>query len=173
MSNPVPIALASVRRTEADGVSVFYREAGPKDGPILLLLHGFPASSFQYRELMLLLADRYRVIAPDFPGFGFTEFLEGRSYVYSFDALAKTMLAFTEALGLEQYALYIFDYGAPVGLRLAMARPERITAIVSQNGNAYEEGFGDAWAPIRRYWNEPTQENRETVREALSPGGHS
>ncbi len=171
MSNPVPIALASVRRIEADGVSVFYREAGPKDGPVLLLLHGFPASSFQYRELMLLLADRYRVIAPDLPGFGFTEVPEGRSYRYTFDALAKTMLAFTEALGLEQYALYIFDYGAPVGLRLAMARPERITAIVSQNGNAYEEGLGDAWAPIRRYWNEPTQENREAVREALSPKG--
>ena len=171
MSNSVPIALASARRIGADGVSVFYREAGPKEGPILLLLHGFPASSFQYRELMLLLADRYRVIAPDFPGFGFTEVLEGRSYVYTFDALAKTMLAFTEALGLERYALYIFDYGAPVGLRLAMARPERITAIVSQNGNAYEEGLGDAWAPIRRYWNEPTKENREAVREALSPKG--
>ncbi len=171
MSNPVPIALASVRRIEADGVSVFYREAGPKDGPVLLLLHGFPASSFQYRELMLLLADRYRVIAPDLPGFGFTEVPEGRGYVYTFDALAKTMLAFTEALGLEQYALYIFDYGAPVGLRLAMARPERVTAIVSQNGNAYEEGLGDAWAPIRRYWNEPTQKNREAVREALSPKG--
>ena len=171
MSNPVPIALASVRRIEADGVSVFYREAGPKDGPVLLLLHGFPASSFQYRELMLLLADRYRVIAPDFPGFGFTEVPEGRGYVYTFDALAKTMLAFTAALGLERYALYIFDYGAPVGLRLAMARPERITAIVSQNGNAYEEGLGDAWAPIRRYWNEPTQANRDAVREALSPEG--
>ena len=169
MSNSVPIALASARRIEADGVSVFYREAGPKDGPVLLLLHGFPASSFQYRELMLLLADRYRVIAPDFPGFGFTEVPEGRSYVYTFDALAKTMLAFTEALGLERYALYIFDYGAPVGLRLAMARPERITAIVSQNGNVYEEGLGDAWPPIRRYWNEPTTENRKAVREALSP----
>ena len=171
MSHPVLIALPSVQRIEADGVSVFYREAGPEDGPVLLLLHGFPASSFQYRELMLLLADRYRVIAPDFPGFGFTEVPEKRSYVYTFDALAKTMLAFTEALGLERYALYIFDYGAPVGLRLAMAQPERITAIVSQNGNAYEQGLGDAWAPIRRYWNEPNQENREAVRKALSPEG--
>ena len=144
MSHPVLIALPSVQRIEADGVSVFYREAGPEDGAVLLLLHGFPASSFQYRELMLLLADRYRVIAPDFPGFGFTEVPENRSYIYSFDALAKTMLAFTEALGLERYALYIFDYGAPVGLRLAMAQPERITAIVSQSGNAYEEGLGDA-----------------------------
>ncbi len=171
MLNPVPIALASVRRIEADGVSVFYREAGPSDAPVLLLLHGFPASSFQYRELMLLLADRYRVIAPDLPGFGFTEVPEGRGYVYTFDALAKTMLAFTEALGLEQYALYIFDYGAPVGLRLATARPKQITAIISQNGNTYEEGLGDAWAPIRRYWNDPTREHREAVREALSPEG--
>ncbi len=171
MSNSVPIALASVRRIWVDGVRVFYREAGPEDGPVLLLLHGFPASSFQYRELMLLLADRYRVIAPDFPGFGFTEVPEDRGYVNTFDALAKTMLAFTEALGLERYALYIFDYGAPVGLRLAMERPERVTAIISQNGNAYEEGLGDAWAPIRRYWSEPTQENREAVREALSPEG--
>ncbi len=171
MSNVVPFGLGSVGRINADGVTVFYREAGPKDGPVLLLLHGFPASSFQYRELMLLLADRYRVIAPDFPGFGFTEVPDSRSYVYTFDALAETMLAFTEALGLERYALYIFDYGAPVGLRLAMARPERITAIVSQNGNAYEEGLGGAWAPIRRYWHERTQENREAVREALSPEG--
>ncbi len=171
MSHPVLIALPSVLRIEADGVSVFYREAGPEDGSVLLLLHGFPASSFQYRELMLLLAERYRVIAPDFPGFGFTEVPEERSYIYTFDALAKTMLAFTGALGLERYALYIFDYGAPVGLRLAMAQPERITAIVSQSGNAYEEGLGDAWAPIRRYWNAPTQENREAVREALSPSG--
>ncbi len=171
MSNSTPIALASVRRIKADGVSVFYREAGPEDGPVLLLLHGFPASSFQYRELMLLLADWYRVIAPDFPGFGFTEVPADRGYVYTFDALAKMLLAFTEALALERYALYIFDYGAPVGLRLAMARPERVTAIISQNGNAYEEGLGDAWAPIRRYWNEPTQENREAVREALSPEG--
>ncbi len=171
MSHPVSIALPSVQRIEADGVSVFYREAGPEDGSVLLLLHGFPASSFQYRELMLLLADRYRVIAPDFPGFGFTEVPEGRRYVFTFDALAKTMLAFTEALGLERYALYLFDYGAPVGLRLAMELPERVTAIVSQNGNAYEQGLGDAWAPIRRYWNAPTQENREAVREALSPNG--
>ncbi len=171
MSNELPVALVSVRRIEADGVSIFYREAGPKDGPVLLLLHGFPASSFQYCELMTLLADRYRVIAPDLPGFGFTEVPESRGYVYSFDALAKTMLAFSETLGLEQYAMYVFDYGAPVGIRLAMARPERVTAIISQNGNAYEEGLGDAWAPIRRYWNDPSRENREAVREALSPEG--
>jgi pimeloyl-ACP methyl ester carboxylesterase len=137
----------------------------------MLLLHGFPTSSFQYRELIPRLADRYRVIAPHLPGFGFTEVPEQRHYTYSFDALAQTVLAFTDALGLKHYALYVFGYGAPTGFRLAMARPERVTAIVSQNGNAYEEGLGDAWAPIRRYWREPSPENRETVRKALSPEG--
>ena len=161
----------STRRLEADGVSVFYREAGPPDASVVLLLHGFPTSSFQYRELIPRLADRYRVIAPDLPGFGFTEVPEKRRYKYTFDALANTLLTFTEALHLERYALYVFDYGAPTGFRLAMAHPERVTAIVSQNGNAYEEGLGEAWAPIRRYWREPTPENRETLRRALSPQG--
>jgi pimeloyl-ACP methyl ester carboxylesterase len=163
-----------IRRVEADGVRVFYREAGPvdvPDAPVVLLLHGFPASSFQYRELIPRLADRYRVIAPDLPGFGFTEVPEKRHYTYTFDALAKTVLAFTDALDLRRYALYVFDYGAPTGLRVAMARPERVMAIVSQNGNAYEEGLGDAWAPIRRYWSTPTAENRETLRQALDPAG--
>jgi pimeloyl-ACP methyl ester carboxylesterase len=161
----------SIHRVKADGVTVFYREGGAADAPVVLLLHGFPTSSFQYRELIPRLADRYRVIAPDLPGFGFTEVPEQRHYKYSFDALAHTALAFTDALGLKRYALYVFDYGAPTGFRLAMARPERVTAIVSQNGNAYEEGLGDAWAPIQRYWSEPTPENRETVRKALSPEG--
>jgi pimeloyl-ACP methyl ester carboxylesterase len=152
-------------------VTVFYREAGPAGAPVLLLLHGFPTSSFQFRELIPRLAGPYRVIAPDLPGFGFTEVPEQRHYRYSFDALAQTMLAFTEALGLEHYALYVFDYGAPTGFRLAMARPERVTAIISQNGNAYEEGLGDAWAPIRRYWSEPSVENREALRKALTPEG--
>lgn len=156
---------------EADGVNVFYREAGPKDAPAILLLHGFPTSSFQYRELIPRLADRYRVIAPDLPGFGFTEIPAKRSYKYTFDALAATILAFTDALGLNRYALYVFDYGAPTGFRLAMARPERVTAIVSQNGNAYEEGLGDAWAPIRRYWGEPTEKNRAAIRGALTAEG--
>jgi len=165
------VPLTSIHRIEADGVTVFYREAGPSDAPVVLLLHGFPASSFQYRELIPRLADRYRVIAPDLPGFGFTLVPATRNYKYSFDALAKTILAFTDALDLKRYALYVFDYGAPTGFRLAMARPERITAIVSQNGNAYEEGLGDAWAPIQLYWREPTPEHRETVHKALSPEG--
>jgi pimeloyl-ACP methyl ester carboxylesterase len=171
MGDNVHVPLTTIHRIEADGVNVFYREAGAPDAPVVLLLHGFPTSSFQYRELIPRLADRYRVIAPDLPGFGFTEVPRGRNYKYSFDALAHTILAFTDALHLKRYALYVFDYGAPTGFRLAMAHPERITAIVSQNGNAYEEGLGDAWAPIRRYWSEPTPQNRETLRNALGPEG--
>ena len=149
---------------QADGVRIFYREAGSPTAPVLLLLHGFPASSFQYRELMPLLADTFRVIAPDLPGFGYTEVPNERNYTYTFDAIAKTTEAFTEALKLNRYALYVFDYGAPIGFRLALAHPERMTAIITQNGNAYAEGLGDAWDPIRRYWSEPTAENREALR---------
>src|SRR5271168_3238113 len=163
--------LTSIRKIEADGVQVFYRAAGDPSAPVVLLLHGFPSSSFMFRELIPLLADRYRVIAPDLPGFGFTDVPAARHYQYSFDALAQTMLAFTDALHLKRYALYVFDYGAPTGFRLAMARQERVTAIVSQNGNAYEEGLGDAWAPIQRYWREPTPEHREAVRRELTPTG--
>ncbi len=176
-SNPDPhckcgrAPLTSVRRVEADGVSVFYREAGPANAPVVLLLHGFPTSSFQYRNLIPLLAGRYRVIAPDLPGFGFTEVPPQRNYRYTFDNLAHTIEAFTGVLDLKRYALYVFDYGAPVGLRLAMAHPERVTAIISQNGNAYVEGLGDAWAPIQRYWKQPSAENRETLRQALNPAG--
>jgi pimeloyl-ACP methyl ester carboxylesterase len=167
----VRIPRTSIQRVEADGVKIFYREAGSSDAPVVLLLHGFPTSSFQYRELIPRLADRYRVIAPDLPGFGFTEVPDERHYQYTFDALAESILAFTEALNLKRYALYVFDYGAPTGFRLAMARPERVTAIVSQNGNAYEEGLGDAWAPIRRYWGEPTASNREAIRKGLNLEG--
>ncbi len=161
------IPQTSIRRVNADGVTIFYREAGPANAPAVLLLHGFPTSSFQFRELITRLADRYRVIAADYPGFGFTDVPEQRNYKYSFDALANTMLAFTDALQLKQYALYVFDYGAPVGFRLAMTHPERVTAIVSQNGNAYEDGLGDAWGPIRKYWAEPTAENREVIRKNI------
>jgi len=160
-----------IHRIKADGVNVFYREAGAPDAPDVLLLHGFPTSSFQFRELIPRLADQYHVIAPDLAGFGFTEVPERRHYKYSFDSLAETILAFTDALGLTRYALYVFDYGAPTGFCLAMARPDRETAIVSQNGNAYEEGLGDAWAPIRRYWSEPSLENREAIRKGLNPDG--
>jgi pimeloyl-ACP methyl ester carboxylesterase len=165
------IALTHRKRVDADGVRIFYREAGDPNAPVVLLLHGFPASSFQYRELIPRLADRYRVIAPDMPGFGFTEVPAERKYAYTFEALARTIEAFTDALHLKRYALYIFDYGAPTGLRLAMAHPERVTAIVSQNGNAYEEGLGDAWAPIRRYWSDPSAGNRNAIRGALTAEG--
>jgi pimeloyl-ACP methyl ester carboxylesterase len=171
MVEKIPVPRTAVHRIEADGVTVFFREAGPSDAPVVLLLHGFPTSSFQYRQLIPQLADRYRVIAPDLPGFGFTEVPEKRHYKYTFDALAGTILAFTDVLHLKRYALYVFDYGAPTGFRLAMARPERVTAIVSQNGNAYEEGLGSAWAPIRRYWSEPTPENREAIRRVLNLEG--
>src|SRR5580698_2774545 len=159
------VPVTSINKVEADGIQIFYREAGEAGAPVLLLLHGFPTSSFMFRDLILRLADQYRVIAPDLPGFGFTEVPAKRNYTYSFEALAGTIEAFTEALGLNRYAIYVFDYGAPTGLRLAMRHPERVTAIISQNGNAYEEGLGDAWGPIRKYWSEPTEANRDVLRQ--------
>jgi len=156
------------KSVDADGVSIFYREAGPADAPVLLLLHGFPASSHMFRNLMPLLAPHYRVIAPDMPGFGFTEVPASRQYRYRFEDLSHTVAAFVDALALPRFALYVFDYGAPVGFRLAMAQPQRVSAIVSQNGNAYEEGLGEAWAPFQRYWQQPTLENRLALREALT-----
>ena len=161
------VPVTSIHQVEADGVRVFYRAAGDPDAPVVLLLHGFPASSFMFRELIPRLAGEYRLIAPDLPGFGFTEVPAERQYVYSFDRLAVTLDEFTEALKLKHFALYVFDYGAPTGFRLAMSHPDRVTAIVSQNGNAYEEGLGDAWGPIRKYWAEPTTENRETIRKNI------
>jgi pimeloyl-ACP methyl ester carboxylesterase len=161
------VPATSVHRIQADGIQVFYRSAGDASAPAVLLLHGFPTSSFMFRNLIPRLADQYHVIAPDLPGFGFTEVPDKRRYTYSFDALARTIEAFTDALGLNRYAIYVFDYGAPTGLRLAMAHPDRVTSIVSQNGNAYEEGLGDAWGPIRKYWSEPTAENRQLLRQSI------
>jgi len=161
------VPLTCIRRVQADGIRVFYRSAGDPSAPVILLLHGFPSSSFMFRELIPRLADRFRVIAPDLPGFGFTEVPAERKYTYTFDALALTIEAFTEALKMKRYVIYAFDYGAPTGFRLAMAHPERVAAIVSQNGNAYEEGLGDAWGPIRKYWAEPTAENREVIRQNI------
>jgi pimeloyl-ACP methyl ester carboxylesterase len=161
------VPVTSIHKVEADGVRVFYRAAGDRNSSVVLLLHGFPTSSFMFRELIPRLASDYRVIAPDLPGFGFTEVPAERKYVYSFDRLAATLNAFTQALKIRRFALYVFDYGAPTGFRLAMAHPDRVTAIVSQNGNAYEEGLGEAWAPIRKYWAEPTAENREVIRKNI------
>jgi pimeloyl-ACP methyl ester carboxylesterase len=165
------LPLTSIHRVEADGVRVFYRAAGNASAPVILLLHGFPASSFMFRDLIPRLANDYRVIAPDLPGFGFTEVPAGRNYVYTFDQLALTVEAFTQALKIDRYAIYVFDYGAPTGFRLAMAHPDRITAIVSQNGNAYEEGLGDAWDPIKKYWAAPTAENRDILRQSVLTAG--
>jgi pimeloyl-ACP methyl ester carboxylesterase len=152
---------------DADGVRVFYREAGDRALPTLLLLHGFPSSSHQFRQLIPLLAPHFHVIAPDLPGFGFTEVPEARNYLYSFDGLARTLADFVDALALKSYAMYVFDYGAPTGLRLALKHPDRVTGLVSQNGNAYLEGLGDAWAPIRAYWAEPTAANRQVIADAV------
>jgi pimeloyl-ACP methyl ester carboxylesterase len=164
-SSELPVT--SIHKVEADGVRVFYRAAGDPNAPVVLLLHGFPTSSFMFRELIPRLANEYRVIAPDLPGFGFTEVPAERKYVYSFDRLAATLNSFTQAVKIKRFVLYVFDYGAPAGFRLAMAHPDRVTAIVSQNGNAYEEGLGDAWGPIRKYWGEPTSENREVLRKNI------
>lgn len=157
------------RFEQAGDVKVFYREAGPRDAPIVLLLHGYAASSFMYRNLIPLLADGYRVIAPDLPGFGFTEAPARGQYDYTFDQLAETIGQFTRQLGLDRYAMQVFDYGAPVGWRLAAEHPARISAIISQNGNAYEEGLGAGWAPIQKYWKDPSQANRDALREFATP----
>jgi pimeloyl-ACP methyl ester carboxylesterase len=149
---------------DADGIKIFYREAGPADAPVILLLHGYPTSSHMFRHLMPRLASSFRVIAPDLPGFGFTEVPSERRYRYTFDNLGVTINAFVEALNLKRYAIYVFDYGAPTGFRLAVAHPERVTAIISQNGNGYVDGLGDAWDPIKKYWKEPTPANREALR---------
>jgi len=167
VSYEASIPRTTFHRIIVDGVEVLYRAAGPGDAPVILLLHGFPTSSHMFRELIPRLATHFRVIAPDLPGFGFTTILEERKYIYSFDSLATTMLAFVNALGLDSYALYVFDYGAPVGFRLAVARPDSITAIISQNGNAYDEGLSDAWDEIRSYWDDPSDQNREVLRKTL------
>ena len=155
-------------RTAAVGDhQIFYREAGDPNQTSLLLLHGFPSSSHMFRNLIPLLSDRFHIVAPDLPGFGFSQSPPRSQFKYTFDNLAMVIEAFTEVVRLQRYALYVFDYGAPVGYRLAMRHPDRVTAIVSQNGNAYKEGLSDAWDPIRRYWAEPTTKNREVVRDAL------
>ena len=161
------IAATQSKFAEADGVRVFYREAGDPSLPTLLLLHGFPSSSHQFRQLIPLLSEHFHVVAPDLPGFGFTEVPAERGYVYTFDALAKTLADFVDVVGLKSYAMYVFDYGAPTGLRLAVKHPERVTGLISQNGNAYLEGLGDAWAPIRAYWAEPSPANRQVIADAI------
>jgi pimeloyl-ACP methyl ester carboxylesterase len=157
------------RTASVDGLKVFYREAGDSKAPAVLLLHGFPTSSHMYRDLIPALADRYRVVAPDLPGFGFTDSPDRTGFKYSFDHLADVTERFTEVVGLQQYALYVFDYGAPIGFRLAVRHPNRISALISQNGNAYLEGLSDGWNPIQAYWKNPSPENRAALRAFLKP----
>ena len=157
------------RHATVEGSRIFYREAGPKTAPSILLLHGFPTSSHMFRNLIPALAERFHVVAPDLPGFGFSDAPDRRQFRYTFAHLARVIDGFTQAIGLERFAIYVFDYGAPVGFRLALAHPERITAVISQNGNAYEEGLSQGWNPIQKYWKEPTAENRAALRDFLTP----
>jgi pimeloyl-ACP methyl ester carboxylesterase len=154
---------------DVDGLKVFYREAGRVDAPALLLLHGFPSASHMFRDLIPLLADRFHIIAPDLPGFGQSEMPARSKFIYSFDNIAGVIDRFTESVDLKRFAIYVFDYGAPTGFRIATKHPDRITAIISQNGNAYEEGLSEGWSPIRAYWQDPSQANREALRAFLTP----
>lgn len=156
----------SYRTVNVDGVKVFYREAGSPGAAKLLLLHGFPTSSHMFRDLIPPLADRYHIIAPDLPGFGQSDAPKGRN---TFDSIAETIDRFTEVVGFDRYAIYVFDYGAPTGFRLAVKHPERITAIISQNGNAYEEGLSEGWNPIQAYWRDASEENRNALKAFLQP----
>jgi pimeloyl-ACP methyl ester carboxylesterase len=158
----------SHRHADVDGFNVFYREAGRAGAPKLLLLHGFPSSSHMFRDLIPLLADRFHIVAPDLPGFGQSDMPARERFAYTFDNLANVIDRFTEVVGFDRYAVYVFDYGAPTGFRLALKHPERITAIISQNGNAYVEGLSDGWNPIQAYWKDPSQANRDALRALLT-----
>jgi pimeloyl-ACP methyl ester carboxylesterase len=158
---------ATCKTIEVDGISLFYRTAGSSANPTILLLHGFPSSSHQYRNVMPLLAEKYHVLAPDLPGFGFTTVPAERKYAYKFSSLATTVGLFLDALSIEKFSVYIFDYGAPTALRLMLERPDAVTAIISQNGNAYDEGLGAFWDPIRKYWASGAQTDREALIPAL------
>ena len=157
------------RSANVDGLRVFYREAGTADAPALLLLHGFPSASHMFRDLIPRLADRFHLVAPDLPGFGQSDMPARSSFTYTFDRIAGVIDRFTEVIGLKRFAVYVFDYGAPTGFRIAAKHPDRIAAIISQNGNAYEEGLSEGWNPIRAYWQEPSQANRDALRTFLAP----
>jgi pimeloyl-ACP methyl ester carboxylesterase len=159
----------SFRKVDVDGFNIFYREAGPRDAPALLLLHGFPSASHMFRDLIPQLSDRFRVVAPDLPGFGQSDMPDRGEFTYTFDNVARVIDRFTEIVGLGRFAIYVFDYGAPTGFRLATWHPGRVAAIISQNGNAYEEGLSDGWKPIRAYWEDPSQSNRDALRAFLAP----
>lgn len=170
-TSPAGAEIVEHRSIEVNGVRVFYREAGPRHAPTVLLLHGFPSSSFMFRDLIPELADRYHVVAPDYPGFGQSAFPRPTEFAYTFENYARVMDAFVNALGIDRFVLYIQDYGAPIGLRLALLKPERLAGLIVQNGNAYEEGLSDAWDPLKAYWREPTAAHREKLRGWLNADG--
>lgn len=163
----IPVAPIYYRTVKIDGLDIFYREAGAANAPVVLLLHGFPSSSHMFRDLIPLLADKYRVIAPDYPGFGYSSQPDRATFAYTFDRLYEVTDKFTRAVGAEQFALYVQDYGSPIGLRFALHQPKRVTAIVVQNGNAYDVGLAPIWQPIKAYWAENTLERRAALREFL------
>jgi pimeloyl-ACP methyl ester carboxylesterase len=159
------------RHMDLDGLDIFYREAGPSDAPVLLLPHGYPCSSFQYRALMPALADRWRMVAPDFPGFGYSATPALDAFGYDFDAYADFLFRFTDALNIRRHAIWLHDYGSQIGLRYAIAHPDRITALIIQNGDIYEEALGPKYAPIKAYWDDPSPKRRAALEEAVSEDG--
>ena len=161
--------MTTYRHATVGGAKIFYREAGNKDAPTIVLLHGFPSSSHMFRDLIPQLSDRFRLVAPDLPGFGQSDMPDRSRFSYTFDNIAKVIERFAENIGLSRFAIYVFDYGAPTGFRMAVSHPERITAIISQNGNAYQEGLSEGWNPIQKYWKDPSQANRDALRAFLKP----
>ena len=170
-STAAPTEQTQYRTVNIDGLEIFYREAGSRDNPAILLLHGFPTSSHMFRNLIPALSDKFHVVAPDYPGFGNSAMPSVDAFDYSFDNLANVVEKFTEQLGLDRYSLYLMDYGAPIGFRLAVRHPERVESLIVQNGNAYEEGLGEFWDPIRKYWNDRSDENAQALVGFIAPAG--
>jgi pimeloyl-ACP methyl ester carboxylesterase len=157
------------KTVKADGLDIFYREAGPKDAPTILLLHGFPTSSNMFRNLIPRLATSFHVVAPDYPGYGQSSMPDRKDFAYTFENYAKLMDQVVDKLGIKRYSLYVMDYGAPVGYRLALMHPERVESLIIQNGNAYDEGLLEFWDPIKKYWNDPTPANRKAIHFLVEP----